>query len=105
MAPLLLILSVFAGGCTQAFAQAAPPTSAAQPAAGAPAQTAPAAPDTDYVVGPQDVIAVRIYGEEKLSGKIRIDNDGSFPFEYLGRVKAEGMTTAQIEAHLSKALG
>jgi polysaccharide export outer membrane protein len=61
--------------------------------------------DTDYRVGPQDVLAVRIYGEEKLSGRIRIDNDGSFPFEYLGRVKAEGMTTAQIEAYLTKALG
>ena len=40
-----------------------------------------------------------------MSGPIRIDNDGSFPFEYLGRVKAEGMTTAQIEAYLAKALG
>ena len=58
----------------------------------------------DYIVGPQDVLNVRIYGEEKLSGRIRIDNDGSFPFEYLGRVKAEGMTTPQIEAYLAKAL-
>ena len=107
MAPLLVLL-IFAGGCTQAFAQAAPPASATSPAAKPPAQIPPATQtpaDTDYVVGPLDVIAVRIYGEEKLSGKIRIDNDGSFPFEYLGRVKAEGMTTAQIEAYLTKALG
>jgi polysaccharide export outer membrane protein len=48
---------------------------------------------------------VRVYGEEKLSGRIRVDSDGSFPFEYLGRVKAEGLTTAQIELHLAKALG
>src|SRR5688572_11805783 len=66
-------------------------------------QTAPT--DSDYIVGPHDVLSVRIYGEEKLSGRIRIDNDGSFPFEYLGRVKAEGMTTAQIETYLAKALG
>ena len=37
--------------------------------------------------------------------RIRIDNDGSFPFEYLGRVKAEGMTTAQIEAYLVEGAG
>src|SRR5688572_2324747 len=98
MASLLLILVVLVSGSTHAFAQAI-----ATPSAPAPAATA--APEPDYVVGPQDVIAVRIYGEEKLSGKIRIDNDGSFPFEYLGRVKAEGMTTAQIEAYLTKALG
>ncbi len=108
MAPLLVILVVFAGGCTQAFAQAAPPASAPAPATRpAPSASAPGASqgEPDYIVGPLDVIAVRIYGEEKLSGKIRIDYDGSFPFEYLGRVKAEGMTTAQIEAYLAKALG
>ena len=108
----LLILIVLAGGCTHALAQATAP--AAPPATTVPA-TRPAAemaapalqlpPGTDYVVGPQDVLNVRIYGEDKLSGKIRIDNDGSFPFEYLGRVKAEGMTTAQIEMYLVKALG
>jgi polysaccharide export outer membrane protein len=103
MAPLLLILIVLASGATRAFAQATGAPAAAQPPAKAPA--APPLADTDYSVGPQDVLSVRIYGEEKLSGRIRIDNDGSFPFEYLGRVKAEGMTTAQIEAYLTKALG
>ena len=110
MAPLLLMLIALAGGCTHAFAQAtapapAAPSAATPPAAKAPAPAAQALPEADYVVGPQDVLTVRIYGEEKLSGRIRIDNDGSFPFEYLGRVKAEGMTTAQIEAYLAKALG
>jgi polysaccharide biosynthesis/export protein len=103
MAPLLLILLVLAAGGTSAFAQETSPSPAAAAAAKAPAPQAQ--PETDYVVGPQDVVNVRIYGEEKLSGRIRIDNDGSFPFEYLGRVKAEGMTPAQIEAYLTKALG
>lgn len=103
MAPLLLILIVLASGATRAFAQATAAPGGAQPTAKAPAPQPIA--DTDYSVGPQDVLSVRIYGEEKLSGRIRIDNDGSFPFEYLGRVKAEGMTTAQIEAYLTKALG
>jgi polysaccharide export outer membrane protein len=101
----LLLLIVFAWGCTPAFAQVTAPAPAAPPAAEAAAPAAQMPPGTDYVVGPQDVLNVRIYGEDKLSGKIRIDNDGSFPFEYLGRVKAEGMTTAQIETYLVKALG
>lgn len=103
MAPLLLVLIVLASGANDAFAQAAAAPAAPQPAPSAPA--AQPAADTDYRVGPQDVLSVRIYGEEKLSGRIRIDNDGAFPFEYLGRVQAEGMTTAQIEAYLTKALG
>ncbi len=109
MVPLFLIFIVLAGGCAQGFAQAiaTPPAPVSQPATTAPVPTAPAAqvpPDTDYRVGPQDVINVRIYGEEKLSGRIRIDTDGSFPFEYLGRVKAEGLTTVEIENYLTKAL-
>lgn len=100
MAPFIVSLIVLSAG-TAAFAQAVA-TPAAAPTRGA--ATEPSA-DTDYRIGPQDVINVRVYGEEKLSGRIRIDNDGSFPFEYLGRVKAEGMTTAQIETYLTKALG
>ena len=101
--PALLILIVLAGGCTHAFAQTKAGVS--PPGDTAPAPGAQTAPDTEYIVGPQDVLNVRIYGEDRLSGKIRIDNDGTFPFEYLGRVKAEGMTTEQIEVYLSKALG
>jgi len=103
MPPALLIVIVLAGGCTQAFAQAK--AGASPPGAVAPALGEQMPPDTEYIVGPQDVLNVRIYGEDRLSGKIRVDNDGTFPFEYLGRVKAEGMTTAQIETYLSKALG
>ena len=105
----LLILIVLAAGSTRAFAQASPPAKTpAAPAGAAAAKPRPpsslTATDTDYIVGPQDVLNVRIYGEDKLSGKIRVDSDGTFPFEYLGRVKAEGLTTAQIEQHLAKAL-
>ena len=100
MAPLLVSLIVLASS-SAAFAQAG----ATPPAAPTQSAAAGASTDTDYRIGPQDVIRVRVYGEDKMSGNIRIDNDGSFPFEYLGRVKAEGMTPAQIEAYLTKALG
>jgi polysaccharide biosynthesis/export protein len=71
-----------------------------------PAATAAAASQSagDYRVGPQDVLGVTVYGEPQLSGKIRVDNDGSFSFQYLDRVKAEGLTTAEIEAALKAGL-
>lgn len=98
---LILIVLVSAGALAPASALAQDVPAPAETAA----PVAQIAPGTDYVVGPLDVLNVRIYGEDKLSGKIRVDNDGSFPFEYLGRVKAEGMTTAQIETYLVNALG
>jgi polysaccharide export outer membrane protein len=76
-----------------------PPLPGAQPAAGPPASS-------EYVVGPQDELNIIVYGEPPpLTGRFRVDNDGTFPYQYLNRVKAEGLTVAQIEETLEKALG
>ena len=100
MIPLVMLM-VVALGTARTHAQDVDPST---PAQGPPA-TSPAAPESAYVVGPEDVLNIAVYGETDLSGKFRIDNDGSFPFQYLGRVKAEGLTTAEIEAYLKKTLG
>jgi polysaccharide export outer membrane protein len=68
------------------------------------AAASPLAASSDYRVGPQDVLSITVYGESQLSGKIRVDADGTFPFQYLNRVKAEGLTTVEIEAALKTAL-
>ena len=104
MAPLLIAL-LLVGGVTQASAQAvsAPST---PPATASPAvQTAATPTAPDYLVGPQDVLNITVYGEPLLSGKFRVDHDGSFPYQYLNRVKAEGLTVAAIEVAMEKALG
>lgn len=105
-------------GVTNAAAQIAavpggpqPPVSPVQqtpaqaPAKTPPAQTPPQAPaPTDYRVGPQDVLNITIFGEPQLSGKFRVDTDGTFTFQYLGRVKADDLTVSEIEANLRKGL-
>ena len=93
---LFLVLLSFAAAASAG--QSAPPTGA--PPAAAP----PPADSGEYRVGPQDVLNITVYGETQLSGRIRVDSDGSFPFQYLNRVKAEGLTTAQIETALRVAL-
>jgi polysaccharide export outer membrane protein len=109
---LLLVVGLLSLGMMEASAQGAgsqktPPAGPAKVQAPAKVQPPPqpAAQSTDYMVGPQDLIRVTIYGEPQLSGTIRIDADGTFPFHYISRVKAEGLTTTQIEANLVKALG
>lgn len=87
---------VLIGSVVDASAQVAAPPAA--PAAAASQEAG------DYRVGPQDVLSITVYGEPQLSGKIRVDNDGSFSFQYLNRVKAEGLTTAEIEAALKAGL-
>ena len=103
MAPLLVaLLLVF--GAVDASAQrvGSPPVDPSKVVATPPPTLAPS---LEYVVGALDVLKITIYGEAGLSGAIRVDNDGSFPFQYLGRVKAEGLTTAEIEKVLRDRLG
>jgi polysaccharide biosynthesis/export protein len=108
--PSLLIAVVFAFSVAHASAQGVslppPPPAPATPTGKLPAPSTPTlVPASEYVVGPQDLLNIIVYGELQLSGKIRVDNDGAFPFQYLGRVKAEGLTTGQIEKALRDGLG
>jgi polysaccharide export outer membrane protein len=67
-----------------------------------PAHRARAAPD--YVVGPQDVLSVTVFGEPDVSRRYSIDSDGTFDFPWIGRVAANGLTLRQIEDLLVKRL-
>ena len=72
--------------------------------AAAPHAQAPPAPageaQANYVVGPEDVLAVTVFNEAQLSGRYRVENDGHFSYPFLGRIKAGGATVAEVAASL-----
>jgi polysaccharide export outer membrane protein len=90
---VLVTVIMLTVGVVDGWAQAPPPLSPAQAAA-----------PGDYRVGAQDVLAITVFGEPQLSGKVRVDNDGTFSFQYLGRVKAADLTVAEIETSLKQGL-
>ncbi len=55
---------------------------------------------TDYVVGAQDVLTVTVFGESDLSGKFTVEQDGTFTFPLIGRVRAGGVTLRALELDL-----
>jgi polysaccharide export outer membrane protein len=59
---------------------------------------------TDYLIGSQDVLTIVVFGEPELSGKFTVDQDGTFTFPQLGRVKAGGLTLRAMEQNLKKQL-
>jgi polysaccharide export outer membrane protein len=63
-----------------------------------------AAQSTDYVVGPQDVLTITLWGQPDLSGKFAVEADGTFSFPLIGRVKGGGLTLREVEAELKKRL-
>jgi polysaccharide export outer membrane protein len=62
------------------------------------------AQQNDYVVGPQDVLTITVFGEPELSGKYTVEQDGTFTFPQIGRVKGGGLTLRALEGELKKQL-
>lgn len=62
------------------------------------------AQQADYVVGAQDVLTVTVYDQPDMSGKFKVETDGSFSFPLIGRVTAAGLTLRAIEEDVRKRL-
>jgi polysaccharide biosynthesis/export protein len=61
-------------------------------------------PQTEYAIGPQDVLTIQVFGEPDLSGKYTVEQDGSFTYPQIGRIKAGGLTLRGLEQELKKQL-
>ena len=90
----------------QHVAARASQATAARPAQ-PPAQTAgqpPPAQTTQtpsgYRIGPQDLLLITVVDEPELTGKFPVDSDGMFTYPYLNRVRAAGLTAAEVQAQL-----
>lgn len=58
----------------------------------------------NYIVGPQDVLQITVFDQDKLSGKFSVEADGTFTFPLIGRVVAGGLTIRAVEEALRKTL-
>ncbi len=72
-------------------------------------ETAPKATLTvvggDYVLRPNDVIAVTVFGEPELNREDRLVSDGTIMMPLIGRIKVAGQTSVQAAETIRKALG
>src|SRR4051812_44131177 len=59
----------------------------------------------EYVVGPQDRLAITVFDEPTLTKTVSVDSEGSFDFPLVGRVRAGGLSVRQITADLRQRLG
>ena len=57
-----------------------------------------------YRLRPEDVIAIRVYGEEEMSVDSPINLDGTISVPLLGFINVAGKTTSELEAHITLAL-
>ena len=58
---------------------------------------APAVPGEGYVIGAQDQLSVIVSEEADVTGKYRVDSDGTITMPYLGRVPLSGLSLAEAQ--------
>src|SRR5262245_63429132 len=71
------------------------------------AQTSPSASSSSadgYVLGPNDRIRLKVYGEPDITGEYEISNSGQVSIPLAGHIKAAGTTTRQLEKSIASAL-
>jgi polysaccharide export outer membrane protein len=103
--------SVFLRSVSLAVSLAALPAAAAaqqppaSPAAKPPAPAVPAgvALPSDYVIGPEDVLVIVFWRDEKMGGEVVVRPDGRISLPLLNDVDAAGFTPEQLRASIEKA--
>lgn len=60
---------------------------------------------SDYLIGPEDVLKIRVFDVKDLDETVRVANDGTIVIPLLGRVEASGLTSDELRNRLEKELG
>src|ERR1700721_3613734 len=81
------------GGCNTDALEVGAPVTAARAEALAPVRPPPG----PYVLRLNDTVRVRIYNEPELSGDYVVDSTGYVSIPLAGRVRAAGLTPAQLQ--------
>lgn len=59
----------------------------------------------DYLLGPEDVIEITVWGHEDLKRTVPVSLEGTITFPMIGEVRAAGKSTQQLEKEMAAKLG
>jgi polysaccharide export outer membrane protein len=57
-----------------------------------------------YVIGPGDVLQVRVFKQENLSGRVRVRSDGMISLPFVDDLRASGATPRQLSGRIEEQL-
>jgi polysaccharide biosynthesis/export protein len=61
-------------------------------------------PDAGYIIGPGDLLAINVFNEPEVTGKVPVRTDGKISIPLAGEFQASGLTPAGLQASISKKL-
>ena len=75
-----------------------PPATSAKPATQSSPQTGSEKAEAQkrYVIGPLDVLVIKVWNQQQLSGAFDVGPDGMVSMSLIGEVKADGLTAVQL---------
>ncbi len=63
-----------------------------------------ASEDGEYMISPDDVLEISVYGEPDLSTSAKVSRDGTIGYPLLGNIEAAGLTVRQLEKSITDLL-
>jgi polysaccharide export outer membrane protein len=60
--------------------------------------------DTEYVIGPADVVHITVFENPELTSDVRVSETGSITFPLIGKLPVVGLNLSQAEAAIAKKL-
>jgi polysaccharide export outer membrane protein len=65
---------------------------------------APVAVPSSYLIGPQDALVIRVWGESNITGLYTVSPDGKITVPLIGDIQGAGLTREQLTRQLTQAL-
>ncbi len=59
---------------------------------------------SDYVIGPEDKLTIRVWGHEDLTAIARVSQKGKILFPFIGEVEASGHTPGDLALRIARLL-
>jgi polysaccharide export outer membrane protein len=57
-------------------------------------------PSRDYKIGPEDLLEISVFEDEKLNKTVRVSSQGNINFPLLGVLKVKGLTASELEREI-----
>ncbi|HUL38176.1 MAG TPA: polysaccharide biosynthesis/export family protein, partial [Thermodesulfobacteriota bacterium] len=57
-------------------------------------------PSRDYKIGPEDLLEISVFEDEKLNKTVRVSSQGNVNFPLLGVLKVKGLTAGELEREI-----
>lgn len=64
----------------------------------------PVKPGSAYIIGPGDLLAINVWNEPEVTGKVPVRMDGKISVPLAGEIQASGLTPDSLQANISKKL-